>query len=115
MLTWLGRFDEAERWLDRADRAQGPQDAPGADPGTELVIHYARGLLRLGQGRLDEALEAFRTAERIRTLLPADHLLTIESRGRMLDTQVRMGEAEAAGGTLDEIAESPRATGPSCV
>jgi LuxR family transcriptional regulator, maltose regulon positive regulatory protein len=108
VLTWLGRFDEAEGWLYRAARAQLPQGAPGADPATELVIHYARGLLRLGQDRLDDALEAFRTAERIRTLLPADHLLTIESRGRMLDTQVRMGEADVAGGTLAEIAESER-------
>ena len=108
VLTWLGRFDEAERWLDRADRAQGPPGTPGADPGTELEIQYARGLLRLGQGRLDQALEAFRTAERIGTLLPTDHLLTIESRGRMLDTQVRMGEARAAGGTLDELAEPAR-------
>ena len=108
VLTWLGRFDEAEGWLYRADRAQLPQGAPGADPATELVIHYARGLLRLGQDRLDDALEAFRTAERIRTLLPADHLLTIESRGRMLDTQVRMGDADVAGGTLAEIVESER-------
>ena len=108
VLTWLGRFDEADRWLDRADRAQGPPGTPGADPGTELEIQYARGLLRLGQGRLDQALEAFRTAERIRTLLPTDHLLTIESRRRMLDTQVRMGEADAASVTLDEIGEPAR-------
>jgi LuxR family transcriptional regulator, maltose regulon positive regulatory protein len=108
VLTWLGRFDEAERWLDRADRAQGPPGTPGADPGTELEIQYARGLLRLGQGRLDQALEAFRTTERIRTLLPADHLLTIESRARMLETQVWMGEAEAASGALDELGELAR-------
>jgi LuxR family maltose regulon positive regulatory protein len=108
VLTWLGRFDDAERWLDRAARAQGPQGAPGADLGTELVIHHARGLLRLGQGRLDEALAAFRTAERIRTLLPADHLVTIESRGRMLETQVRMGMAEAAGDAFAKIGEPER-------
>jgi LuxR family maltose regulon positive regulatory protein len=108
VLTWLGRFDDAERWLDRAARAQGPQGAPGADLGTELVIHHARGLLRLGQGRIDEALAAFRTAERIRTLLPADHLLAIESHGRMLETQVRMGLAEAAGDAFAKIGEPER-------
>ena len=115
LLTWLGRFDEAERWLDRAERAQGPPGTPGADPGTELEIQYARGLLRLGQGRLDQALEAFRTAERVRTLLPADHLLTIELRGRMLEAQVRMGEVEAAGGALAEIAESERDWAELCL
>jgi LuxR family transcriptional regulator, maltose regulon positive regulatory protein len=107
VLTWLGHFDDAERWLERADRAQGPHGAPGADLGTELVIHHARGLLRLGQGRVDDALEEFRTAERIRTLLPADHL-TIESRGRMLEALVRAGELEAATRTLAEIAEPER-------
>jgi LuxR family transcriptional regulator, maltose regulon positive regulatory protein len=108
VLTWLGRFDDAERWLERADRAQGPHGAPGADLGTELVIHHARGLLRLGQGRVDGALDEFRTAERIRTLLPADHLLTIESRGRMLEALVRAGEVEAATRMLAEIAEPER-------
>jgi LuxR family maltose regulon positive regulatory protein len=108
VLTWLGHFDDAERWLDRADRAQGPEGAPGGDPGTELVIHHARGLLHLGQGRLDEALEEFQTAERIQTLLPADHPMTIESRGRMLETLVRVGEVEAATGTLAEIGEPQR-------
>ena len=108
VLTWLGRFDDAECWLDRAHRAQGAQGAQGGDPGTELVIHHARGLLRLGQGRVEEALDAFRTAERIRTLLPADHLLTNESRGRMLAAQARMGHADAAAGTLARIPKNAR-------
>ena len=108
VLTWLGRFAEAEHWLDRADRAHGPQGAPGADPTTELAIHHVRGLLRLGQGRLGQALEAFRTAERIQTLLPAEHLLAIETRGRLLETQVRMGEGDAAASTLDELGEPAR-------
>jgi LuxR family maltose regulon positive regulatory protein len=106
--TWLGRFDDAERWLERADRAHGSHGAPAADLGTELVIHHARGLLRLGQGRVEDALEAFRTAERIRTLLPADHLLTVDSRGRMLEALVRAGEVEAATRALAEIADPER-------
>jgi LuxR family transcriptional regulator, maltose regulon positive regulatory protein len=105
VLTWLGRFDDAERWLERADRALG---TPAADLGAELVIHHARGLLRLGQGRVEDALEEFRTAERMRTLLPADHLLTIDSRGRMLEALVRAGEVDAATRALAEIAEPER-------
>ena len=108
VLTWLGRFDDAERWLDRADRAQVAHGAAGRDPGTELVIQHARGLLRLGQGRVEEALDAFWTSERIRTLLPADHLLTIASRGRMLAAQVQIGDAGAAAVTLARIPESER-------
>jgi LuxR family transcriptional regulator, maltose regulon positive regulatory protein len=108
VLTWLGRFEEAERWLDRADRAQGPHRAPGTDPGTEVAIEQARGLLRLGQGRIKDALEAFRTAERVRTLLPTNPLRMIESRGRMLWSLVRLGQVEAAATRLAEIREPER-------
>jgi LuxR family maltose regulon positive regulatory protein len=72
------------------------------------VIHHARGLLSLGQGRVEDALEAFRTTERIRTLLTADHLLTVDSRGRMLEALVRAGELEGATRALAEIAEPER-------
>ena len=33
---------------------------------TELVVRYAWGMLRFGQGRLEDALAAFRQAERMR-------------------------------------------------
>ena len=59
-LAWLGRFDEAEQWLDRVESAQ----APAEELETEPVLHYARGFVRLGQGRLEEALAEFRAAER---------------------------------------------------
>jgi LuxR family maltose regulon positive regulatory protein len=108
VLTWLGRFDEAERRLERAALAQGAHGPPGADLGTEVLIHHTRGLLGLGQGRIEDALGSFRTAERMRTLLPAEHLLTFESRGRMLETIVRAGEVEAAGRALAEIGEPER-------
>jgi LuxR family maltose regulon positive regulatory protein len=108
ILTWLGRFEEAERWLERAGRALGPQGAPGTDAATELAVHHAGGLLRLGQGRIHDALDAFGRAERIRTMLPADDLVTIESHTRMLETLVRLGEVEAAKGMLAEIGEPER-------
>jgi LuxR family maltose regulon positive regulatory protein len=108
VLTWLGRFQDAERWLDRAARALGPPGAPGADAATELAVHHAQGLLRLGQGRVDDALDAFGRAERIRTMLPADDVVTIESHARMPETLVRLGEVEAAVGMLAEIGEPER-------
>ena len=51
-LTWLGRFDEAQGWLDRVERAQ-----PDSELEPEPILHHARGFLRLGQGRYGEALE----------------------------------------------------------
>jgi LuxR family transcriptional regulator, maltose regulon positive regulatory protein len=47
-LAWLGRYDEAEQWLERAGLAL----RPGGDPGTELALYHAPGLLYTGQGRL---------------------------------------------------------------
>ena len=56
-LVWLGRFAEAEERLDRAQHALRPD----GEPGTELIVHLARGLLRFTEGRFEEALAAFRT------------------------------------------------------
>ena len=50
-LVRMGRFAEAERHLARAEECL----RAAADPGTELVVHHARGMLRFGQGRFDEA------------------------------------------------------------
>jgi LuxR family maltose regulon positive regulatory protein len=107
-LTWLGRFKEAERWLERANRAQVPEGLPGVNHGTELVIHHARGLLRLAQGCLEEALDAFRTAERMQTLLASEHALAIEVRGRTLQTQVRMCQTASARAALGAMGERQR-------
>jgi tetratricopeptide (TPR) repeat protein len=64
-LLWLGQLDEAERWLARAMRTLHPD----GEPGTELIVHHARGLLRMAQGRFEEALAALRAAVRMEDLL----------------------------------------------
>ena len=103
-LLWLGRLDEAERWLERAQRALHP----GGEPGSELIVHDARGLLRLAQGRLDEALAAFRAAERMQALLASKHPLALAGRARILQTQARMGQLTAARAGLAEISADDR-------
>jgi LuxR family transcriptional regulator, maltose regulon positive regulatory protein len=91
-LVWLGRFAEAEEHLSRAHQALRLD----GEPGTELVVHYARGLLRFAFARLEEALDAFRTAERMQTLLVGEHPLADELRNRIVQVRVRMGETTAA-------------------
>ena len=103
-LAWLGRFDEAEQWLARAQRALRPDESPG----TELAVHHASGLLRLGQGRLPEALEAFHSAEKMQAMLSSEHGLMVDVRMRIMLTQVRMGEAQAARERLERIDEPDR-------
>jgi LuxR family transcriptional regulator, maltose regulon positive regulatory protein len=105
-LLWLGRFDEVERCLERAQRVLQPD----GEPGTELIVHYARGLLRLAQGRLEEALEAFRAAERMQALLDGEHAFAVTGRARLIETQARMGELASARRALAETSEEARDT-----
>ena len=102
-LMWLGRFDEAERRLDRADRGLRPEE----DPMTTLIVRWATGLLRLIQGRLEEALAGLAEAQRLSSLLGKE-VRTIEPRGVMLQTQVRMGRAAEASAALAELDEDER-------
>lgn len=100
---WLGQFDEAERRLERANRALRPE----ADPMTTLVVRWATGLLRLIQGRFEEALAGFTQAQRLKSLM-GEEVRTIEPRGVLLQTQVRMGEAAVASAALAELDEDER-------
>lgn len=102
-LMWLGRFDEAERRLDRADRALRPEE----DPMTTLIVRWATGLLRLIQGRLEEALARLAEAQRLSSLMGKE-VRTIEPQGVMLQTQVRMGRVAEASAALAELDEDER-------
>ncbi len=102
-LMWLGRFDEAERRLDRADRALRPEE----DPMTTLIVRWATGLLRLIQGRLEEALAGLTEAQRLSSLMGKE-VRTVEPRGVMLQTEVRMGKVAEASAALAELDEDER-------
>ncbi len=103
-LAWLGRIDEADRWVERAARALHPE----GEPGTELIAHHARGLLRLAQGRHDEALSALRAAERTQGLLAGKYAFALAVRARLLQTQTRMGDLAAARAAIAASSEQDR-------
>ena len=98
LLVRLGRFAEAERWLERAERALHP-----GEPGTELVLRISQGLLQMGRGRLDDALAAFRAGEQMQALLAGEHALTAEVRNRILQIQIRMGGTAAGPAALARV------------
>ena len=91
-LVRMGRFAEAERHLARAEECL----RAAADPGTELVVHHARGILNFGEGRLDEAVAEFARAQDLERLLTGEHVFKVDVRGRALQVRVRMGDLEAA-------------------
>lgn len=103
-LVRMGRFPEAEGHLARAEQAL----RGAADPGTEVMFHHARGLLRFGEGRLDQALAEFVLAEGLERQLATEHAFTAEMRARALQVQVRMGDTESADLALSRLSPEQR-------
>jgi LuxR family maltose regulon positive regulatory protein len=100
-LIWQGRLDNAEQWLERAERTLRAELQPAAG----VMLHGARGLFELALGRNDDALAAFRTADRLTDCLITPHTLATRVRAQQLETLVRLGEiqrAEAAFAALDD-------------
>jgi LuxR family maltose regulon positive regulatory protein len=95
-LAWLGRFAEAEACLERAGRVLTSGDAPEI----ELLVNHGRALLHAGQGRLEDALAALRTAERMQGVVGGEHPLALDAKSRMLRTQVQLGETTAVRAAL---------------
>jgi LuxR family maltose regulon positive regulatory protein len=89
-LVRMGRFVEAERHLSRAEECL----RAAADPGTEVVVHHARGMLSFGQGRFDEALAEFARAQNLERMLAGEHVFKVDVRGRALQVRVRTGDTE---------------------
>jgi LuxR family transcriptional regulator, maltose regulon positive regulatory protein len=96
-LAWLGRIDEAERWLDRGEWTQAEELE------IEPVLHFVRGFVRLGQGRFEDALAEFRAAETVGPSLAREHVLPVEVRGWILHTQVLLGETAPVRAALEGL------------
>ena len=107
-LLWLGQFDEVERWLVRAERTLHPE----GEPASELIAHHARGVLRLAQGRCDEAVAAFHAAQRMQELLADRHPFALLTQARLLQAWTRMGQIAAARAELAEISEEDLESAP---
>ena len=103
-LVRMGRFADADRHLARAEESPGVT----ADPGTEVLLHHARGMLCFGQARFDEALAEFERARGLERLLAGEHVFTVDVRARELQARVRMGDAESAGDALAALSGAER-------
>ena len=95
-LAWLGRLEDAERWLDRLQRTQARAEEFAIEP----VLHYAHAFVRLAQRRFEEALSEFRAAATVQHALAREHALPVEVRAWVLHTQVLLGETAAVRATL---------------
>ena len=106
-LVWQGRINEAEGWVQHAERTGRPE----ADPAANMGIRYVRALLELARGRDHEAVAAFRAAERLAGLLPAPHVLLSRTWALQLHALVRLGELERTGRVLADLEEQDRERG----
>ncbi|HEV2933474.1 MAG TPA: LuxR C-terminal-related transcriptional regulator [Streptosporangiaceae bacterium] len=104
-LVRQGRLEEAEPWIQRAERAVGAQPAAG------LALHYVRAELELARGHDEEALAAFRAGERQAERLVAPHPLAIRLRALLLRTLLRTGATERVEQALAELDDKERETG----
>ena len=92
MLAWQGRLEEAEPWVQRAERVLRAE----AEPAAVLGVQYVRGLLELARGRDADALAAFQAVERLAGGLATPQYLLPAARALLVHALVRLGETERA-------------------
>ncbi len=102
-LAWQGRLDEAEAWVQRAERTIRAE----ANPAVAMGCQYVRGQLELGRGRVADALAAFRAAER----LAGPHPLARPLRAWLVHALARLGKTEDAEQILADLGERDRDRG----
>jgi len=103
-LNLQGKPEEAEAWIQRAERTVTAE----AEPGARLAVHYIRGRLELVRGRDADALAALLAAERLAGRLDAPHLLATRTRAWLLLALVRLGDSERAEQALAGLGEHDR-------
>jgi LuxR family maltose regulon positive regulatory protein len=107
ILAWQGRPEEAEPWIQRAERAARTTRTT-TEPAATLAVLCVRGRVELAAGRDADALGAFETAGRLAGHLPAPRLLVTQMRAWLLCALVRLGDSVRAGQALAGLSEHDR-------
>jgi LuxR family transcriptional regulator, maltose regulon positive regulatory protein len=95
-LTWQGQLDEAETWVQRAERIFRAE----ANPASAMGGYIVRGQLELARGRFADALAAFRAAER----LAGPHPLARPLQAWLIYALAGLGETDQAEAGLPALA-----------
>jgi LuxR family maltose regulon positive regulatory protein len=106
-LVWQGRLEEAEPWIQRAERTVRAE----AEPAEAVAVRYVRGLLELARGHNREAVAALRAAERAAGHLATPHYLVSATRSRLLLALLRLGETEQVEQACAELGAQDRDRG----
>ena len=106
VLIWRGQVDEAEPWIQRAERTLRAETRPAP----ALSIRTVRGVLELARGQDTEALAAFQAAERLARQLVAPHHTSPDT-GHDGACPGALGEAERAEQVQAGLPTGPRTCG----
>jgi LuxR family maltose regulon positive regulatory protein len=107
VLVWQARLEEAESWIQRAERTVRAE----AEPAVALAIQHVRGWLELARGRDADALAAFQAADRLAGRLTKPNLMVLPNRALLVQTLVRLGETQRAEQALAALADQDRDCG----
>jgi LuxR family transcriptional regulator, maltose regulon positive regulatory protein len=94
VLASQARPDEAEAWVQRAERTI---TAEAAQPAMVAGIRYVRGAIAVARNHDAEALAAFEAAEHLARRLAAPHYLIPRIRALLLRSLIRLGQTDRAG------------------
>jgi LuxR family transcriptional regulator, maltose regulon positive regulatory protein len=92
VLAWQARLEQAEPWVQRAERTVRAE----AETVVRLLIAHVRGVLELARGQDAEALAAFRAVEPLAGRIAGPNLLVAGMRAFQVQAQVRLGQTEHA-------------------
>jgi LuxR family maltose regulon positive regulatory protein len=106
-LEMQGRLDEAEPWIQRAERTVEAE----AEPVAGMGVRYVRGILELARGRFADALAAFQAVEQMGGHVAAQHQLIARARVWRMYTLVRLGESGRAWQVLAGFGDQVREGG----
>src|SRR5215831_18965200 len=107
VLVWQARLEEAELWIQRAERTVRAE----AEPAVGLAIHHVRGWFELARGRDADALTAFQAADRLAGRLANPNLMVLPNRALLVQTLVRLDEIDRAEQALAALADQDRDAG----
>jgi LuxR family transcriptional regulator, maltose regulon positive regulatory protein len=106
-LNWQGRLEEAEPWIQHAERTLRAE----AEPSGAMGIRLARGLLELARGRDADALATFQAADLLAGRLAEPCLRVLRIRSFLVQTLVRLGEIERAEHIVASLGDQDRDSG----
>jgi len=107
VLVWQGRADEAEPWVQRAERILPPDTEPAA----VLAVRIIRGTLELERDRNATALAALQAGEALSRRLAGPHYFVAWMRALLVHSLIRLGQIERAGRFLAGLGERDRERG----